>query len=162
MRDGFTPLPANSRPSLAARLRARWRRASLDEALSQGVDPTTSEELSLRADQLRSDAVRTQMANRLVAAVGEARGQGQHLRSAKRRQQSDKVRDYADEVLSLVPPLRDGAAVGVQGLAMTARLVNDRKGPLYRAGGQDLRAALRSARSALDGPTTADDVAAAA
>jgi len=162
MRDGFTPLPADSRPGLAVRLRTRRRRAALDEALAQGADPASSEELSLRADQLRSDAVRTQMANRLVEAVGEARGQRQHLRSAKRRQQSDEVRDNAGDVLSLVPLLRDGAAVDVQGLAITARLVNDRKGPLYRAGGEDLRAALRSARSALEEPTTADDVAAAA
>jgi len=162
MRDGFTPLPSGSRPSLPVRLRTRRRRAGLDEALSDGADPTTTEELGLRADQLRSDAVRTQMANRLVEAVGEARRQGQHLRSAKRRQQSDEVRDHADEVLSLVQLLRNGATVSVQGLAMTARLVNDRNGPLYRAGGQDLRAALSSARSALDEPTTADDVAAAA
>ena len=117
---------------------------------------------SLRADQLRSDAVRTRVANRLVEAVGEARGQEQHLRSAKRRQRSEDVRDHADEVLSLVPLVRAGPAVGVQGLAMTARLVDDRTGPLYRAGGQDLRAALRSVRAALDEPATADPMAAAA
>src|SRR4051812_28837461 len=121
--DSDRPHTSDRRPGLAVRLRTRWRRAGLDEALSHGADPATSEELSLRAAQLRSDAARTQMANRLVEAVGEARGPGQHLRSAERRQRSDEVRDYAGVVLSLVPLLRDGAAVGLQGLAMTARLV---------------------------------------
>jgi hypothetical protein len=48
----------------------------------------------------------------------------------------------------LVERLCDGRAIDVRGAAMTARLVSDSRGPLYRKG--DLRQALRAARMALD------------
>jgi len=85
------------------------------------------------------------------------------MHSAKRRKQRAEVRESADEILALVAPLREGAPIGVRGLAMAARLVTDRKGPLYRAGGPDLREVLRATRSALgvDGETR-DDLATAA
>lgn len=159
---GSNPI-ADGRPGLTVRLQIRLQHARLDEELSRGADPATSPKHYLRAAQLRSPAVRTRLANRLVLAVGQARGQGQELRSAKRREQRAEVRDCADEILALVAPLREGAPVGVRGLAMAARLVTDRKGPLYQAGGRDLREVLRATRSGLevDGETR-DDVAAAA
>jgi hypothetical protein len=139
------------------------QQASLDEELSRGADPATSPKHYLRAAQLRSPAVRTRLANRLVLALGEARGQGQELRSAKRRKQRAEVRDCADEILALVAQLREGTPMGVRGLAMAARLVTDRKGPVYLAGGRDLREVLRATRSVLDvDAETRDDVAAAA
>jgi hypothetical protein len=141
---------ADGRPGLAVRLQTRLQRARLDEELARGADPATSPKHDLRAAQLRSPAARTRLANRLVLAVGEARGQGQELRSAKRRKQRAEVRDCADEILALVAQLREGAPIGVRGLAMAARLVTDRKGPLYRAGGPDLREVLRATRSVLD------------
>jgi len=154
---------ADSRPSLGVRLQARLQRARLDEELSRGADPSTSPKHDLRAAQLRSHVVRTDLANRLVVAVGEARGQGQELHSATRRKQRAEVRERADEILALAAQLREGAPVGVRGLAMTARLVTDRKGPLYRADGPDLRDVLRATRSALDlGAETRDDLATAA
>jgi hypothetical protein len=158
---GWSPI-ADGRPGLTVRLQTRLRQARLDEELSRGADPATSPMHELRAAQLRSPAVRTRLANRLVLAVGEARGQGQELRSAKRRKQRAEVRDSADEILTLVAQLREGAPIGVRGLAMAAR-VTDRKGPLYRAGGPDLREVLRATRSALDvDGETRDDVATAA
>jgi hypothetical protein len=139
------------------------QRARLDEDLSRGADPATSPKHDLRAAQLRSQALRTRLANRLVLAVGEARGQGQELRSAKRHKQRAEVRDCADEILALAAHLREGTPVGVRGLAMTARLVTDRKGPLYRAGGPDLREVLRATRSMLDvDGETGEDAATAA
>jgi len=45
--------------------------------------------------------------------------------------------------------LCDGRPIDVRGAAMTARLVSDTQGPLYRKG--DLRHALGAARMALDG-----------
>lgn len=51
------PRPAGARPSLALRIRTRWRRRRLDEQLSQGADPASTAELALRAAQLRSPAV---------------------------------------------------------------------------------------------------------
>ena len=141
---------ADARPSLGVRLQARLQRARLDKELSRGVDPATSPKHDLRAAQLRSPAVRTHLANRLVLAVGEASRTRPRVHSATRRKQRAEVRDRADEILALAAQLREGAPVGVRGLAMTARLVTDRKGPLYRADGPDLREVLRATRSALD------------
>ena len=154
---------ADARPSLGVRLQARLQRARLDKELSRGADPATSPKHALRAAQLHSPTVRTHLANRLVLTVGEARGQGQELHSATRRNQRAEVRDRADEILALAAKLREDAPVGLRGLAMTARLVTDRKGPLYRADGPDLHEVLPATRSALDlGDETRDDLATAA
>jgi hypothetical protein len=153
----------STRPSLAARLRTRWSRGRLDRELSQGADPASSAELSLRAEQLRSLAVRAQLARALIQALGEARRPGQELSTAQRRRQRPVVRDCAEDLLALVQRLQDGRPVDVEGAALTSRLVNDRRGPLYRAGGPDLREALRSARFALvPTPALGDDLASAA
>jgi hypothetical protein len=49
-----------------------------------------------------------------------------------------------------VERLRDEQPVDIRGAAMTARLLTDGAGPLYRPGAQSLRDALHSARFALD------------
>lgn len=159
---GSSPI-VDGRPALTVRLQTRLQHARLDEELSRGADPATSPKHDLRAAQLRSPAVRNRLANRLVLAVGEARGQGQELRSAKHRKQRAEVRDCADEILTLAARLRERTPIGVRALAMAARLVADRKGPLYRTGGPDLREVLRATRSVLHvDAETQDDVATAA
>ena len=150
------------RPSLATRLRTRSRRARLDAELAAGTDPATSPEHRLRAAQLSSPEVRTKLANRLVEAVGEARGLGHELVSARRRRAREEVRGYAGQLLALVPPLLDAERLPVQGLALTARLVEDRRGPLYRAGREDLGDALRSTRSLLSAPAAEPELRSAA
>jgi hypothetical protein len=161
--DGEQRSTADRRPGLTIRLQTRLQQARLDEDLSRGADPATSPKHALRAAQLRSPAVRTHLANRLVLTVGEARGLGNELRSAKRRQQRAEVRDHANEILALAAQLREDAPVSVRQLAMAARLVTDRKGPLYRAGGPDLREVLLATRSALDADAqTSDEIARAA
>ena len=62
------------RPSLAVRIRTRWRRSRLDDELARGTVPAYSAELTLRAAQLRSPAERSRLANALVEALGAARG----------------------------------------------------------------------------------------
>ena len=42
------------RPTLPQRLRTLWHRTELDHRLAQGVEPATSDELELRAEQLLS------------------------------------------------------------------------------------------------------------
>jgi hypothetical protein len=159
---GLSPT-VEGRPGLGVRLQTRLQQARLDKDLSLGADPETSPKHKLRAAQLRSPAARARLANRLVLAVGEARGQGQELHRAARRKQRGEVRDRADEILSLAAQLRERAPLAVRGLAMTARLVTDRKGPLYRADGPNLRELLRATRSALDpGNETTVDFATAA
>jgi len=65
-------------------------------------------------------------------------------------QQHAEIREYADNLRALVACLRDDLPIDIQGAAMTARLVNDRSSPLYRAGDQGLGSAVLSARLALD------------
>lgn len=135
-------------PSLAIRIRTRFGRAELDDALASGADPGGGAELALRADQLRSPAERARIANGLVEALGDARrGEPMTLRL---RPQREVVRDAADDILALVLRLREDRPVGIAGVAAAARLVDDRKGPMYRHDAGDLRDAVRSAISALD------------
>ena len=139
-----------ARPSLALRVRTRRRRNRLDDELARGADPAASSELGLRAAQLRSEVGRRKLANALVKAVGEARGPNLGAFRAKTRRQHARIRQYADALLALVLRLRDDQPIDVRGAAMTAQLVNNRRSPLYREGGQDLQDALLAARDALE------------
>ena len=137
-----------SRQGLALRTRTRLGRAELDRELANGADPRGSDQLALRAYQLRSPAERTRIANALVEALGEARrGTPMNLRV---RPQRDAVRAAADELQWLVLRLRDEHPTGLAGVAKAARLVDDRSGPLYRHDAGDLDQAIASARAALE------------
>lgn len=135
-------------PSLAVRIRTRLGRVELDSALATGADPGGSAELALRADELRSPTERARIANGLVEALGDAR-RGEPM-TLWLRPQREVVRDAADDILALVLRLRDDRPVGAAGVAVAARLVDDRRGPLYRHDAGDLHDAFRAARSALD------------
>ena len=151
------------RPSLAVRLRTRWRRSRLDDELARGTVPGDSAELTLRAAQLRSAAERSKLANALVEALGDARGPNLGAFRNRDRRVQARIRDSADDLLALERRLRDQQPVDVQGAAMTARLVNDGRSPLHRVGDQDLAQEIRAARAALDATRrTAEDLAAAA
>ena len=131
-------------PSLATRIRTRFGRAELDEALATGVDPAGAAELSLRAEQLGSPAERARIASALVKALGE------EPMTLLPRPQRAVVRDAADEILALVLRLGDDRPVGIAGVAAAARLVDDRSGPLYRHRAGDLGKVIASAHAALD------------
>jgi hypothetical protein len=140
------PDPAREPSRLWARMRTRWRRSQLDDELSAGADPRTSAELSERASQLRSDPVRTRLANTLVDPL--VAGRARELLPIGARPRRTALKRNLDELVPLIERLCDGHPIDVRGVAMTARLVSDTRGPLYRKG--DLRHALRSARIALD------------
>jgi hypothetical protein len=143
----FRPVPARTRLSLAVRIRTRWRRDRLDKELPR-CRSATSDELRLRATQLRSPAVRAQLAKALVEGLGDAR-RNEPMTLTTRPQRAE-VRNHADDLLALVERLRDDRPVNVRGAAMTARLANEGASPLYRHGGQDLQGAARAARRLLD------------
>jgi hypothetical protein len=135
--------------SLAVRIRTRFGRAELDSELARGSDPAGSAELALRAEQLSSPAERARIANALVESLGDARrGEPMTLRL---RPQREVVRDAADAILALVLRLRDDRSVGTAGVAAAARLVDDRRSPIYRDDAGDLDDAIRSALVAIDG-----------
>jgi hypothetical protein len=156
MPNGIFPVPpldsqpsrtGRTRPGLALRMRTWWRRDRLDDELAHGVHPATSAELTLRAEQLRSPEMRSQLAGGLVEAL-ESAGTFEPL-TVNVQPQPDDLRDCADEVLDLVLRLRDEQPVDVRGTAMTARLLTDGGSPLFR-GGRNLCDAVRSARLALE------------
>jgi hypothetical protein len=142
MANSTSPIPQfpshlSPHPTLGVRLRTRWWRDRLDDQLVSGADPTSSPELTLRAGELQSQAVRFRLANTIVARLA---GASEHA----------EIREYADNLNALVARLRDDGPIDIQGAAMTARLVNDRTSPLHRHGGHSLRSAVLSARLALD------------
>ena len=136
-------------PSLALRLR-RWRRDRLDGELASGADPASSPDLTWRAAQLQSQAVRTRLADALVAMLARAHEPNLRRFRVAGRQQNVEIREYADNLRALVARLRDDRPIDIQGAAMTARLVDDRSSPLYRTGDQGLGSAVLSARLALE------------
>jgi hypothetical protein len=131
-------------------LRTRWRAAELDRRLADGADPILSDELSLRAGQLGSLGTRVRLAVALRDAVEVA--QGRHAPLLPRRLQRQAIHENEDLILALSARLHDGEPVGVQGLAMISRLVDDRGSSLYRpVAGTSLQAQALRIASALDG-----------
>jgi hypothetical protein len=137
-------------PSFGLRLRTRWRRGRLNAELASGADPAGSPELTLRAAQLQSRAVRSRLANAIVKMLGRAHEPNLGRFTAAGEQQNAEIREYADNLRALVARLRDDRPIDIQGAAMTAQLVNDRASPLFRDGDQDLGGAVLSARLALE------------
>jgi hypothetical protein len=114
------------------RVLTRWRTADLDRRLAKGADPMQSDELSLRVGQLGSAGTRSRLAVALRRAVEMADGRHRPLVSTRLRR--PEIRENEDLLLALADRLHDGEPLGVEGLAMTARLVGDRSSPMYRAG----------------------------
>jgi len=159
MPNGVFPIPqfrsqprptGDARPALSLRMRTRWRRDRLDDELASGVDPDSSPELSLRAAQLQSQALRSRFANAIVEVLGKAHEPNLGRFTSAGQRQHAEVRQYADNLRALVARLRDDNPIDLQGAAMTARLVNDRTSPLYRQGDESLASAVLSVRLALD------------
>lgn len=107
-----------------------WRGLALDAELACGTDPIESDELSLRAGQLRSDTTRTCLARALEEAVQLADRELDPPSSelATRRAQ---VRECRAVLLDLAERLREDGPFGVQGLALASLLVRDAASPLY-------------------------------
>jgi hypothetical protein len=91
-----------------------------------------SDELSLRVGQLGSAGTRARLACALRGAVELAKGHRAPLVTTRLRR--SEIQENDELLLALADRLRDGEPLGVQGLAMTSRLVNDHAGPLYRSG----------------------------
>lgn len=131
------------------RVRTKWRAPDLDRKLANRTDPMQSDELSLRVGQLGSTGTRSRLAVALRGAVQIANGRRAPLTTTRLRRA--EIRENEALLLALVERLREGGPLGVQGLAITACLVHDRSGPLYRSGPSgSLRAAVVEALAALE------------
>jgi hypothetical protein len=129
------------------RVLTRWRAADLDRRLAKGADPMQSDELSLRVGQLGSAGTRSRLAVALRRAVEV--GNGRHPPLVRTRLRSPEIRENEDLLLVLADRLHDGEPLGVEGLAMTACLVDDRTSPMYRDGAS-LTDAVTEALTALE------------
>jgi hypothetical protein len=131
-------------------LRCRtWRRRhELDRDLARGADPMQSDELSLRVGQLGSAGTRVRLAHALRAGVAVANGHRAPLTTTRLR--CREIKENEELLVALADRIRDGEPLGVQGLALTALLINARSSPLYRSGvSGSLPATLLEAQDAL-------------
>jgi hypothetical protein len=144
MSNGVFPAPTRS-PFLS--LRVLLAHDQLDTQLAQGVDPSRSEALQLRARQLEQR--REELADRIDAVIARAHQSRAHFTAAVPIRRAD-VLDVEDDLSALTARLRDGNPVDVHGVALTRRLLSDGAGPLYVPGDHSLRYSVRYARLALD------------
>lgn len=137
-------------PALALRARVWLRQLELDAALAGGADPMRSEELALRASQLRESKRRATQARaieRLIALTARSGRAATPFAPFKRRQ----VQANRSLLVDLAERIGDRRPAAVRGLAMTALLLQDGRGPLITSNDpRALRRAICAARSALD------------
>jgi hypothetical protein len=126
-RVGFGLVPRSMFP----RLRAAVGRRALTRALSEGADPASSPELSVRAAQLTSSRTRKQLARTLRRTIAEAH------RPALTRSRVVIIRRAAvlgaeDALKVLIDRLGGSEPVRAEGMAITERILTDADwSPLY-------------------------------
>jgi hypothetical protein len=142
------PGRSTDRPSLWLRLRVWWRRGKLDTALAQGADPTQTRELTLRAQQLVEPKKREALAEAIERLLAIAERPRAPVQVTFRPTQ---VRANRRLLVELAARLRDHGPHPLHGLAMSALLLEDGRGPLYPGSGpRMLERALRDVLSALE------------
>jgi len=119
---------------MGLRWRVWLRERALDEELAEGADPTESDELSLRTGQLSSVESRDRLAVALERLVRLAEEQPHPPDTMPLLVRRCKVRACRTLLLDLAESVRNAGPSDVQGIAMTARLISDRTGLLYRGG----------------------------
>ena len=128
-----------------------WSRSSaLDRDLSAGVDPLTSDELSLRAGQLQSAKSRAQLAYGLRGAVNLSGRPLDPLVLSSSLIRRSEVQANKDLLLELAERVT-ATPVSTEGLARTSVLIADGSSPIYRgSAGPPLRVAAFEALVALE------------
>ena len=143
-----------NRPSIAVRLRTRWKKRGLDAALADGADPAASEGLALRAEQLADPATRGDIAAGIENLYRLAtEGPGPRATTATTRAGFDRGRVAANRsgLAALAARLRDQGPHAIRGLAMASILLDDAESPLYaRTATDELAPAVRMTIAALD------------
>jgi hypothetical protein len=132
------------KPSRLARLLARVRACSLNDALIAGADPTASRQLAARALQLTSPRSRSSLAeglDRLLRSAQEAPGR---WRMCPRCANSSTLGELASLLVSASP-------VYARGVAALEQLLSDGTGAAYRADGEALACRLEECRAAMTG-----------
>jgi hypothetical protein len=143
--DALEQRPVHLRDRIAARVRA----FDLDRRLADGVPPERNAALALRARRLVDPRYGERLARRLREVVREALGGRRRRASIAVR--LDAVAAASAEIDDLARRLDAPGAAAVAGIAQVGLLLSDGSGPLYsRWSGEDLGAAVRRARAALE------------
>jgi hypothetical protein len=119
------------RSTLRTRPRTAWGAAELDEALADGADPLSSDELSLRAAQLVEPAKRAQLAQSLELVVEQVTAGGPSPVPGPTILRREPVARNRLGLLALARRLRDGGLHCLPGLAMADRLIGFGDSSLY-------------------------------
>jgi hypothetical protein len=136
------------RPGVAARLMARVRWASLDQALIEGADPAGSPLLAARAARLTSTRNRAALAAGLERMVRRAQGSQRRWWDLARR---ETVLANSSELHALAALLSGSTPLYVRGVAMLERLLTDGTGATYGCSEARLGRELREARASMEG-----------
>ena len=143
--DVVEPRRIRLRDRVVARLRAH----SLDRALAAGVPPERSTALALRARRLVDPKTAALFARALQRVLRDA--WMPHAMPARMPTRRDAVREAAGDLDDLARRLVAPSPPAVRGIAQVGLLISDGTGPLYSSlGGEDLLAAVRRARAALE------------
>lgn len=141
-------------PSLIVRLRVRMKRLELDSAIADGANPERSDQLALRAQQLRDRSTRERLATGIENLFRLATmGPGPEATVSIVRAPFDGYRVTANRsgLTELAEKLRHSEPPNVRGVAMASVLLEDGRSPLYNRNATDeLKPAIRAASSAFD------------
>ena len=143
--------PAQSRPSLALRVRVRWNVAQLDQALADGADPGASKSLALRAQQLADPKHRASISRSIKYLLElTERGTVPQLPFTRAPFRPDRVEASRAQLAEVADRLEAVDSPPVRGLAMANLLVEDGTGALYAHEPTDpLRPAVEATLAAL-------------
>ena len=138
---------------LRARVRAALHRDDLTRALAEGVDPTSSDELALRAGQLTSQRNRRSLARAMRRTIDEAH-RPPLARSRMVIIRRGAVLEAEDAMRTMIARLDSSQPLRAEGMAIAQRiLTNAERSPLYnRAEPGALRREISVATAAMSRP----------
>jgi hypothetical protein len=138
------------RTRVATRLQSWWHGVDLDLLLAAGVDPSSTDELRLRAAQVTKRRALRRAATALDTAVETAdspRVAAAHVLAVD----GETIRQARPALLGLTLRLRDDDAVGPRAGAMVSYLVGSGDSPLHaRSAGRRLRNFAHDASELID------------
>jgi hypothetical protein len=115
-------------PGWPARVVARLRHDTLDQALIAGADPAATQQLAARAARLTSRSMRREVARGLERLVV---GEREALKRWQVRPFTGTAAANAPELYALADRLRGPGPLYARGIAMLSRLLTDGTGPAY-------------------------------
>lgn len=142
-----TPKRAWSRPSLAARLVARFRATEYDRLLAVGARPQAGSALAAHEARLTSVAEREAVARTLRHALAEVRGERAISTCVPLNIANISAAESLIDAVTL--RLHSPRPVSARGMARLRRAITDGSGPFYRCGRGDLSGRLGAALAAL-------------